>query len=64
MELVLCASRLWIIMVLRTEGMWSWVGMKDCEPVQTLGSVCRTEFVYEGELIGCEELARFLQKTY
>ena len=51
-------------MVLRTEGMWSWVGMKDCEPVQTLGSVCRTEFVYEGELIGCEELARFLQKTY
>ena len=43
--LVLCMSRLWIIIVVRTEGMWTWVGMKGCEPVQTLGSVCRRDFV-------------------
>ena len=49
---------------MRTEGMWIWVGMKDCELNWSLGSVCRTDFVYEGELIGCEELSRFLQKTY
>ena len=38
--------------------------MKDCELNWSLGSVCGTEFVDKGELIGCEELARFLQKTY
>ena len=64
MELVLCVSRLGIIMVVRTEGIWTWVGMKDCELNRTLGSVCRREFVAKGELIGYEELARFLQKTY
>ena len=63
-ELVLCMSRLWIIIVVRTEGMRTWVGMKDCELNWSLGSVCRREFVYEGELIGCEELARLLQNTY
>ena len=63
MELVLCVSRLWIIMVVRSEGMWIWVGMKDCELNWSLGSVCRTDFVQKGELIGCEELARFLQIT-
>ena len=44
--------------------MWTWVGMKDCEVNWSLGSVCRTDSVYEGELVGCEELSRFLQKTY
>ena len=44
-ELVLCVSRLGRIMVVRTEGMWSWVGMKGCELNRTLGSVCRREFV-------------------
>ena len=64
MELVLCVFRLWIIMVVRTEGMWTWVGMKDCELNWSLCSVCRTEFVAKGELVGCEELTRFMQKTY
>ena len=45
MELVLCVSRLGRVMVLRTQGMWTWVGMKDCELNWSLGSVCRTEFV-------------------
>ena len=64
MDLILCVSGLWRIIVVRTEGMWSWVGMKDCELNWSLGSVCRTDFVAKGELVGCEELARFLQKTY
>ena len=64
MDLVLCVSRLWRIIVVRSEGMWTWVGMKDCELNWTLGSVCRTDFGEKGELIGCEELARLLQKTY
>ena len=62
-DLVLCVSRLWIIIVVRTEGMWTWVGMKDCELNWSLCSVCRTEFVAKGELVGCEELTRLLQKT-
>ena len=45
MDLVLCVSRLGIIIVVRTEGIWTWVGMKDCELNWSLGSVCRTEFV-------------------
>ena len=64
MDLVLCVSRLGIIMVVRTEGMWTWVGMKGCELSWSLGSVCRSDSVYEGELVGCEELSRFMQKTY
>ena len=40
------------------------LGRKDGGSNQTLGSVCRTDFVAKGELIGCEELARLLQKTY
>ena len=44
-EMVLCVSRLWRIIVVRTEGMWTCVGMKDCELNWSLGSVCRTEFV-------------------
>ena len=63
MELVLCVSHLWIIMVVRTEGMWTWVGMKGCEPVQTLDGVCRTDLFAKGELVGCEELSRLLQAT-
>ena len=63
MELVLCMSRLWIIIVVRTEGMWTWVGMKGCELNWSLCSVCRREFVAKGELVGCEELTRLLQKT-
>ena len=56
-------------MVVRTEGMWTWVGMKDCESNRTLGSVCRTEFVYKGEMVVClvvckKELARLLQMIY
>lgn len=51
-------------MVLRTRVIGTRVGMKDCELNWSLGSVCRTEFVAKGELIGCEELSRFLQKTY
>ena len=64
MELVLCVSRLGRIMVLETQGMWTWVGMKDCESNRNLDSVCRTDFGERGELVVCEELARFLQKTY
>ena len=45
MDLVLGVSRLWIMMVVRTEDMWTWVGMKDCELNWSLGSVCRREFV-------------------
>ena len=44
-DLVLCVSRLWRIIVVRTEGIWTWVGMKDCELNWSLGSVCRREFV-------------------
>ena len=40
------------------------LGRKDGGSNQTLGSVCRTNLGEKGELIGCEELARFLQKTY
>ena len=40
------------------------LGRKDDDPNQTLGSVCRTDLGEKGELIGCEELARFMQKTY
>ena len=55
MYLVLCVSRLGIIIVLRTEGMWTWVGMKDCEWNWSLGSVCRTDIEEEGELAAFEE---------
>ena len=44
-DLVLCVSRLERVMVKGTEGMWTWVGMKDYELNWSLGSVCRTEFV-------------------
>ena len=44
--------------------MWTWVGMKDCELNWSLCSVCRTNLGEYGELVVCEELARFLQKTY
>ena len=38
---------------------------KGCEPNQSLGSVCGTGLGEKGgELVVCEELARFLQKTY
>ena len=43
--LVLCVSRLWRIIVVRTEGIWTWVGMKDCELNWSLDSVCRRDFV-------------------
>ena len=49
---------------MRTRVNGTWVGMKDCEMNQTSGSVCRTDLGEKGELVGCEELARFLQKTY
>ena len=44
-------------------GQWD-LGRKDDDSNQTLGSVCRTNFGEYGELVVCEELARFLQKTY
>ena len=50
MDLVLCVSRLGRIIVVKTEGMWSWVGMKDCELNWSLSSVCRTDF---GENVHC-----------
>ena len=62
-ELVLCVSRLGRIMVVRTEGMLTWVGMKDCELNRSLDGICRTDFVAKGELVGCEELSRLLQAT-
>ena len=40
------------------------LGRKDDGSNQTSGSVCRTEFEEYGELVVCEELSRFLQKTY
>ena len=40
------------------------LGRKDCESNRNLDSVCRTDFGERGELVVCEELARFLQKTY
>ena len=49
---------------MRTEGIWIWVGMKDCEWNWSMDSVCRREFVQEGELVGYEELVRLLQRTY
>ena len=46
---------------MRTRVIWTWVGMKDCEMNQTSGSVCRTDLGEYGDLVGCEELARFFQ---
>ena len=43
-ELVLCVSRPGRIIVVRTEGMWTWVGMKGCELNWSMGSVCRMDF--------------------
>ena len=43
-ELVLCVSRLGRIIVVRTEGMWTCVGMKGCELNWSMGSVCRMDF--------------------
>ena len=40
------------------------LGRKDDGSNQTSGSVCRTNLGEYGELVVCEELARFLQKTY
>ena len=44
-------------------GQWD-LGRKDCESNQISGSVCGTDFGECGELIVCEELARFLQRTH
>ena len=63
MDLILCVSRLGRIMVVRSEGMWIWVGMKDCELNRSLDGICRTDFVAKGELVVCEELSRLLQAT-
>ena len=42
-------------------GHWD-LGRKDEDSNQTSGSVCRTNLGEYGELVVCEELARFLQK--
>ena len=42
-------------------GHWD-LGRKDEDSNQTFGSVCRTNLGEYGELVVCEELARFLQK--
>ena len=64
MDLILFVLRLGRMMVLRTQVIWICVEMKDCERNWSMGSVCRRDFVFEGELVVCEELARFLQITY
>ena len=40
------------------------LGRKDCESNRNLDVVCRTDLGERGELVVCEELARFLQGTY
>ena len=44
-------------------GHWD-LGRKDCESNRNLDGVCRTDLGERGELVVCEELARFLQGTY
>ena len=44
-------------------GQWD-LGRKDDDSNQISGSVCGSDFGEYGELVLCEELARFLQKTY
>ena len=41
-----------------------WEGRKDCEEIQAPRNGCGMSFGEEGELVGCEEVARFLQRTY
>ena len=41
----LCASSVERMMVVRTEGIWICVGMKDYELNWSLGSVCKRDFV-------------------
>ena len=40
------------------------LGRKDCGANRNYNGVCRTDFGERGELVVCEELARFLQGTY
>ena len=40
------------------------LGRKDCGTTRNCNGVCRTDFGERGELVVCEELARFLQGTY
>ena len=58
MELVLCVPRLGNVMVRKT------LGRKDCDKIQTPGIGSGISFGDEGELVGYEELAKFLQSTY
>ena len=39
-------------------------GRKDCDEILTLCFGCGKSFGEEDELVGCEEVARFLQSTY
>ena len=48
---------------MRTEGMWTWIGRMVVLTRPWIVFVERTLGEY-GELVVCEELARFLQKTY
>ena len=40
------------------------LGRKDYGSNRNIDGACRTDFGEKGELAACEELARFLQKTY
>ena len=40
------------------------LGRKECGANRNYNGVCRTDFGGRGELLVCEELARFLQGTY
>ena len=44
-------------------GQWD-LGRKDCGANRNCNGVCRTDLGERGELVVCEELARFLQRTY
>ena len=48
---------------LEDSGQWD-LGRKDYGSNRNIDGACRTDFGEKGELVICEELARFLQKTY
>ena len=63
-ELVLYLARVYRMMIVRIEGVYCWIEMKDCEWKWILDSVCRRDLCEKGGLFGYVEFARFLQMTY
>ena len=60
MELVLFVYLVWVIS-------WfgePWEGRKDCNKIQTPGIGHGKFFGEKSELVGCEELAKYLQSTH